>query len=121
MPTILTRRYSWATSTSRPGRYDEAITAYREALDKSPNNPRLLYNLGSALMMKGDEFAAMEYFKKAGAADRIGEVAHTAYSRLGVMYIERKDFDEAEKYLKEAVSITAQRRAEPLQPRASPI
>ncbi len=87
------------------GRYDEAIAAYREALDSAPDNPRLLYNLGSALMKKGDEFAAMEYFKKAGAADRIGEVAHRAYSRLGVIYTERKDFAEAEKYLKEAVSI----------------
>jgi tetratricopeptide (TPR) repeat protein len=87
------------------GKYDDAISAYREVLDKTPDNPRVLYNLGSALMMKGDEFAAMEYFKKAGAADRIGEVAHRAYSRLGVIYTERKDFAEAEKYLKEAVSI----------------
>ncbi len=87
------------------GKYDEAIAAYREALDRTPDNARVLYNLGSALMQKGDEFAAMEYFKKAGAADRIGEVAHKAYSRLGVIYMERKDFAEAEKYLKEAASI----------------
>ncbi len=87
------------------GKYDDAISAYRGVLDKTPDNPRVLYNMGSALMQKGDEFAAVEYFKKAGAADRIGEVAHRAYSRLGVIYIERKDFAEAEKYLKEAVSI----------------
>lgn len=87
------------------GKYDEAIETYRQALDGAPNNPRLLYNLASALMMKGDEFAAMEYFKKAAAADRIGEVAHRSYSRLGVMYTERKEFAEAEKYLKEAVAI----------------
>jgi len=87
------------------GKYDEAIAAYREVLDKTPDNARVLYNMGSALMQKGDEFAAIEYFKKAGAADRIGEVAHKAYSRLGVIYTERKDFAEAEKYLKEAIAI----------------
>ncbi|HOD16779.1 MAG TPA: tetratricopeptide repeat protein [Spirochaetota bacterium] len=87
------------------GRYDEAIAAYREVLAKSPDNPRVLYNLGSALMKKGDEFAAIEYFKQAGAADRIGDVAHKAYSRLGVMSIERKSFEDAEKYLKQAVAI----------------
>ena len=87
------------------GRYDEAIAAYREVLAKSPDNPRVLYNLGSALMKKGDEFAAIEYFRQAGAADRIGDVAHKAYSRLGVMSIERKSFEEAEKYLKQAVAI----------------
>jgi len=87
------------------GRYDEAIAAYREALATEPENPRVLYNLGSALMKKGDEFAAVEYFKKAAAADRIGEIAFRAYSRLGVIYTERKNWDEAEKYLKEAVNI----------------
>jgi len=87
------------------GRYDEAIAAYREALSSEPENPRVLYNLGSALMKKGDEFAAVEYFKKAAAADRIGEIAFRAYSRLGVIYTERKNWDEAEKYLKEAVNI----------------
>ena len=87
------------------GKYDEAIAAYRQVLEKSPDNPRVLYNLGSALMKKGDEFAAMEYFKKAATADRIGDVAYKAYSRLGVMCIERKQFEDAEKYLKEAVAI----------------
>jgi len=87
------------------GMYDEAISQYQGILDKTPENPAVLYNMGSALMAKGDEFAAMEYFKKAGAVDRIGEVAHRAYSRLGTIYIERKNYEEARKYLKEAASI----------------
>src|SRR4030042_481545 len=74
------------------GKYDEAGADSRGVLDKTPDNPRVLYNMGSALMQTGDEFAAVEYFKKAGAADRIGEGAHKAYSRLGVIYIERKAF-----------------------------
>ncbi len=87
------------------GNYNEAIKQYNRALEISPGNPPVLYNLASALMKKGDEFAAVEYFKKAGASDKIGEVAHRAYSRLGVLYTERNDLPAAIKYLKEAVSI----------------
>ncbi len=87
------------------GKYENAIGQYREILDKNPDNAGVLYNMGSAQLAKGDEFAAMEYFKKAGAADKIGEVAHRAYSRLGTMLLERNNFTEAEAYLKQAVSI----------------
>ena len=87
------------------GRYDEAIEQYRAVLEVSPDNAKVMYNIASALMKKGDEFSAVEYFKKAGATDRIGDIAHQAYSRLGVIYIDRKDFALAEQYLKQAVSI----------------
>jgi tetratricopeptide (TPR) repeat protein len=87
------------------GNYDDAIRRYREILDMAPKNPAVLYNMGSALSAKGDEFAAMEYFKKAASEDRIGEVAHRAYSRLGAIYMDRKNFEEALKYLKEAAAI----------------
>ncbi len=90
---------------SESGRYDEAIGAYRDVLEKAPDNPRAHYNLGWALLKKGDEFAAAEHFKKAATVDRIGEVAHRSYSRLGVMQLERGNLGEAEQYLKEAVTI----------------
>ncbi len=87
------------------GKYDEAAKQYREALDKAPENGALLFNLATALMKRGDEMSAMDYFKRAGAADRIGDVAYRAYGQLGAMYIDRMAFDEAEKYLKMAVSV----------------
>src|SRR5208337_1094286 len=87
------------------GNYDDAIRRYREILDIAPKNPAVLYNMGSALSAKGDEFAAMEYFKKAASEDRIGEVAHRAYSRLGAIYMDRKNYEEALTYLKEAAAI----------------
>ncbi|HRZ27069.1 MAG TPA: tetratricopeptide repeat protein [Spirochaetota bacterium] len=86
-------------------RYEDAINQYRRALDIEPDNPSVLYNLGAALMKQGDELSALEYFKKAGASDRIGEIAYKAYSRLGVVYTERRVWDLAEKYLKLAVSL----------------
>lgn len=87
------------------GKYKEALDHYSSALELAPENSQLLYNIASSHMKLGDEFAAIEYFKKAGAADRIGEVAHRAFSRLGVIYTERRAFDLAEQYLKQAVSI----------------
>lgn len=86
-------------------RYQDAITTYGKVLEISPENPQVLFNMGSAQLRIGDEFSAIEYLKKAGSADRIGEVAHRAYSRLGVIFTERKDFEQAEKYLRMAVEI----------------
>ncbi len=85
--------------------YNRAIEEYRKALEAGPENATVMYNLGSALIKTGDEFAGIEYFKKAAVKDRIGEVAHRAYSRLGVHFTERRVFDLAEKYLKQAVAL----------------
>ncbi|MBN1532927.1 MAG: tetratricopeptide repeat protein [Spirochaetes bacterium] len=90
------------------GKYREAVAQYDEALRVAPEKPAVLYNKASALLKMGDEFAAMEYFQKAGTFDRIGEVAHKAYSRLGVLYTQRNIYDSAEEYLKKAVAIRPQ-------------
>ena len=90
------------------GRYKDAIEQYDQVLKIDPEKPAVLYNKASALLKGGDEFAAMEHFQKAGAFDRIGEVAHKAYSRLGALYTERNQYDSAEEFLKKAVAIRPQ-------------
>jgi len=87
------------------GRYKDAAKEYEAALDAKPDHPGALYNLAMSLYKKGDELAAIEYLKRAGAADRIGEVARLAYAKLGVIFTERRDFDLAEKYLSMGSSI----------------
>ncbi|MDY6934435.1 MAG: tetratricopeptide repeat protein [Spirochaetota bacterium] len=87
------------------GRYREAIHQYEKAIELDPNNARALYNLALSLQKRGDEVASIEYLKRSGAIDKIGEVAYLAYSRLGVIYTERNDYDSALKYLKMAISI----------------
>lgn len=87
------------------GKYNDAIRAYSDALKLSPENPSLLFNIGASMVKTGDEFSAVEYFKKAGSFDRSGEIAYRAYSRLGVIYTERNRFDQAVDYLKKASSI----------------
>lgn len=86
-------------------RYKDAIQRYEVALKFAPDNAALLYNMGAALMKTGDQFSAAEYFKKAASSDKIGEIAHRAYSKLGVLFTEMGSFDLAEKYLKQAVSV----------------
>ncbi len=90
------------------GKYKEAIRIYGKALEINPDNPSIFFNMGSALLKTGDEFSAIEYFKKAGTSDRIGEIAHRAYSRLGVLYTERHDYLIAEKFLELALAIRPQ-------------
>lgn len=83
----------------------EAIKQYQIILEKNPNNGQVLYNLASALFKEGDEFSAIEYFKKAASIDKIGEVAHRSYSRLGTIFSERKQYDLAKKFLTNALAI----------------
>lgn len=87
------------------GKYEKAIDQFRNVLDMSPDNPTALYNLAQSYFNEGDEVQGIEYLKKAGSGDRTGEIAHLAYSKLGVIYTQRKDFELAEKYLSLAVSI----------------
>ncbi|MCL1911754.1 MAG: tetratricopeptide repeat protein, partial [Leptospirales bacterium] len=86
-------------------RYTDAVEQYRKALDISPENPTVLYNLASALVKIGDEFAAVEYLKRAASIDKFGEIAYRASSSLGIIYTEKGDLELAEKYLKQSVSI----------------
>ncbi len=87
------------------GQYDKAANAYREVLDIEEGNAGALYNLAVSLHKKGDEMSAIEYYKKAGAADSMGEVSRLAYGRLGALYTGKGELDLAEKYLQMAVSV----------------
>ncbi len=84
------------------GKYKEAVSAYKTALKLKPNNPSLLYNLALSFLKAGDEFAAIEYLKKAGGLDTSGEVTFRAYSRLGIIFTEKLQFNHAEQYLLQA-------------------
>lgn len=87
------------------GKTSDAIASYEKAAELEPENGLLSYNLASAMLKKGDEAAAIEYYKKAGASDKSGDIAYKAYSQLGVIFLERKQFSEAEKYLKLSTTI----------------
>jgi tetratricopeptide (TPR) repeat protein len=86
-------------------RYSDAADQYRKALEAEPENATVLYNLATALLKTGDDFAATEYLKKAASLDRLGEVAHRSLSMLGILFIEKGDYGQAEDYLKKALAL----------------
>lgn len=87
------------------GKYDDAVSQYKKALDSNPDNAAALHNLAQSYLITGDEVLGIEYLKKAASADKIGKIAQMSYSKLGVIYTSRQDYEFAEKYLKMAVSI----------------
>lgn len=64
----------------RSGHVDEAVTAYKAALTKSPNNGSALLGLGSALVDSGDLDAGIRTLSTAAPIVGTGR----AYNRLGV-------------------------------------
>ncbi len=87
------------------GAYKEAIGHYETALKAAPENATVLFNLAIALVRTGDEFSAVEYLKRASSIDRMGETALRSLGMLGVIFTERADYQQAEHYLKQAISI----------------
>lgn len=87
------------------GKFNEAANQYRAALRTTGDNDKLFYNLGITLYKQGITAEAIELFQKAAAISQTGEIAHLAYSKLGEIYSNVKDFSSAEKNLKLAVSL----------------
>ncbi len=86
-------------------RYKDAAAKYEKALEFDKENPSALYNLALTRFKLGDEITGIEYLKRAGTADRAGEIAHLSYAKLGVIFTERKDYEMAKKYLELAASL----------------
>jgi Ca-activated chloride channel family protein len=53
-----------AAKAYQDGRYEESSTLYRQALEKDPENPKLLYNLGVAAYRSGQFEEAIAQFEK---------------------------------------------------------
>ena len=53
---------------SADGRVDDAITFYKQAIEREPGNFGAHFNLGNALDRRGDAAAALDAYREAGAA-----------------------------------------------------
>jgi cytochrome c-type biogenesis protein CcmH/NrfG len=58
------------------GRYDDAINAYKLAIELHPNASWAHAGLGEAYLMSGKETSAVESFRKALASDSTNTVAY---------------------------------------------
>lgn len=83
-----------------PARPDDAIAVLKPALDKSPDNPRLLQNLGFAYGVKGDVDAAGKAYEAAVAK---GEDAQVRFA-YGSLLFEKKQPEKAAEQLKKALA-----------------
>src|SRR5699024_3795111 len=53
-----------ANEAYRKGNYEKAISLYKKAIDKTPENAKLYYNLGNALAKSGSAEEAIRYFNR---------------------------------------------------------
>src|SRR5262249_8932185 len=87
---------------SRQGKVDEAIAAYRKAIENDPKLAGAHYNLGTALGRQGKLGEAIAEFRKAIELDPKSALAHC---NLGIALSMRGNRDEALAELRKAVEL----------------
>ena len=65
--------------------YSKAEVFYRKAIEKNPDNPQALYNLGCALMMQQKDSAAIVQYEKAGQLEKNPLRKAKVYHNIGVI------------------------------------
>lgn len=93
---------NYGTALAEDNQVDEAIEAFKKAIDLDPYYQDPISNIAVTYSMKGDSDNAIRYLYK--AIEMYPNYAE-AYNNLGSVYIDRKEFDNAEAALKKAVEI----------------
>lgn len=81
------------------GRAEEAVTILAEGLMFDTKNPRILANLATACLLKGDKAKALQVFRQA-----VGEAE--AYNNIGYLYMTQSRWDEAESAFRKALELS---------------
>ncbi|ULQ56193.1 tetratricopeptide repeat protein [Flavihumibacter rivuli] len=89
----------------REGQYEKAIGSYKKAAEKSPNDPRVIYNSANALQKKGDANAALEGYQQLIAANKDKSVTQQAWYNKGVVHQQNKQLEESIAAWKEALKL----------------
>lgn len=85
------------------GDFEEAVQLYRQAIEQNPDDSRLYFNLGNALLKTGQQQEAMEAFSQSKIfAENALEQSAADYN-TGRMLIDQEEFDEAVNYFREAL------------------
>lgn len=75
--------------------YAKSEVHYRKAIEKNPNNPQALYNLGCALMMQQKDSAAIVQYEKAGQVETNPLRKAKVYHNIGVICQNHQMYQEA--------------------------
>jgi len=81
------------------GRAEEAVTILSGALALDRKNPRILANLATAYLLKGDKGKALQLFRQT-----VGEAE--AYNNIGYLYMTQSRWDEAERAFRKALELS---------------
>jgi tetratricopeptide (TPR) repeat protein len=84
-------------------KYDEALMAFQKVLMREPANPLARVNLGYVCLRKGLHNEAIEHLSRAIRLDKDRRATMYANFYLGLVYLERAMFDEAQAFLKRAI------------------
>ena len=81
------------------GRAEEAVTILSGALALDTKNPRILANLATAYLLKGDKSKALQVFRQT-----VGEAE--AHNNIGYLYMTQSRWDEAESAFRKALELS---------------
>ncbi|MBS1988654.1 tetratricopeptide repeat protein [Candidatus Dependentiae bacterium] len=87
---------------SEAGKIDEALAAYKKAIDLDALYSDPLSNIAVAYSMKGDLDKAIESLE---VAIHICPNYPEAYNNLGTLLLQKKQYDDAERYLNAAIQL----------------
>ncbi|HSA33333.1 MAG TPA: tetratricopeptide repeat protein [bacterium] len=83
--------------------YDEAGERFEKGGERIENSPELSYNLGAALMKKGDLDGARKAWEKALAQSPAPELKGRIYDGLGALSANRQQYQEAAEFFKRSL------------------
>jgi len=82
---------------------DEAMSAYRKAIDLNPRFAEAYYNLGNVYAQRKEYDAAIKHYKK---ATDYRKDFREAYYKLGEVYAEQGEYDAAIKHYKKIINFS---------------
>jgi tetratricopeptide (TPR) repeat protein len=86
-------------------KYDDALLAFQKVLMREPANALARVNLGYVCLRKGLLGEAIEHLSRAIRLDNDRRATMYANFYLGLVYVERGMFDEAQAFFKKAISL----------------
>jgi tetratricopeptide (TPR) repeat protein len=86
-------------------KYDDALLAFRKVLMREPANALARVNLGYVCLRKGLLGEAIEHLSRAIRLDNDRRATMYANFYLGLVYVERSMFEEAQTFFKKAIGL----------------
>ncbi len=94
--------YNFACWLDEVKRYDDAIAAYKKAIEIKQDYQKAWYNMGISYKNKGEDDNAIDVYRK---AVEIKPNYHDAWNNMGVSYNDKGEYDNAIAAYKKAVKI----------------